>query len=435
METNTNTNTIDGLFETSEKKERFVLFAADVKKAADSADAESSLAELEQLVDTVGGETAGKLIQNTEAIHSAYYFGKGKLEELKNLAEATDAVGVICDDELSPAQYKNMERILDIKIIDRTALILEIFAQNAHSGEALAQVELAQLTYRLSRLAGLGKSLSRLGGGIGTRGPGEKKLETDRRHIRNRITKLNDELKEIETRRDVLRNKREKTGIPVVSLVGYTNAGKSTVMNMISGADVKAENKLFATLDTTTRNVKSSAAGEFLMTDTIGFIQKLPHTLIKAFRATLEELKYADILIHVVDSSNKNHEAQMRVVYKTLAGLGISGKPIITAYNKTDIETENTLFRDTVAECTVKISALTGAGKEDLLQAIETQIKNLKTEIRALIPYSCGALLNLIHKNGEMIEETYEESGTCVNAHVPPEIAKKLEQMGFLIGY
>lgn len=419
------------LFETTKTDEQFVLIAVETKNAA--TEAAASLDELAELVRTLDATVSGTLIQNLESIHPGHYFGKGKLDELKDLIAATGATGVICDDELSPAQYKNMEKILDAKIIDRTTLILDIFAMNAKSAEGKAQVELAQLNYRLSRLAGLGKSLSRLGGGIGTRGPGEKKLETDRRHIRNRITQLSHELKEIEARREVLRTKREKTGIPVVSLVGYTNAGKSTIMNLLAESDVLAMNKLFATLDTTTRNMRLPNGGEFLLTDTVGFIQKLPHQLIKAFRATLEELKYADILVHVVDSSSPSKDMQMDVVYKTLSGLGLSEKPVITVYNKTDLEAAQSFPNDQNAKDTVKLSALTGNGKDDLLKAIESQVKKLKTEVAALIPFSEGALLNLIHKNGEILFEEYEANGIKIVAYVPHDIEKRLERYMLLI--
>ncbi|MDR1689655.1 MAG: GTPase HflX [Clostridiales bacterium] len=414
------------LYATSKIMERFVLIAADTENS--QAKVQSSLKELGELVKTLGGEVAGVLTQNMENIHPGHYLGIGKLEEVKMLAAATNATGVIADDELSPAQYKNMERILETKIIDRTALILDIFAMNAKSAEGKAQVELAQLNYRLSRLAGLGKSLSRLGGGIGTRGPGEKKLETDRRHVRNRITQLNRELKEIETRRDVLRGKRERNGIPVVSLVGYTNAGKSTIMNLLSKSDVLAEDKLFATLDTTTRNVTIAGFGEFLLTDTVGFIQKLPHQLIKAFRATLSELSYADILIHVVDSANEDFTSHMDVVYKTLASLGVIGKPVITAYNKMDLAANIETPLDKNASQVVRLSAKTGDGSERLTEAIENELKKLKREVTVLLPYSEGSLLSLIHKSGEVLSASHEENGTRISAYVPPELEKRVEE-------
>lgn len=416
----------DILFETAKIEEKFILIAAEVKNS--EADVNVSLAELAELVRTLNSEVCGTMTQNVESIHPGHYFGRGKLDELKDLIAATGATGVICDDELSPAQYKSMEKILDTKIIDRTTLILDIFAMNARSAEGKAQVELAQMNYRLSRLTGLGKSLSRLGGGIGTRGPGEKKLETDRRHIRNRITQLNHELKEISTRREVLRSKREKVNIPVVSLVGYTNAGKSTVMNLLAQSDVLVKNALFATLDTTTRNVSMPKVGEFLLTDTVGFIQKLPHQLIKAFRATLEELKYADILVHVVDSSNPNRDMQMEVVYKTLSSLGLSDKPVITAYNKMDISEGNPLPNDNYTSDSVRLSALTGEGKEGLLKAIEGQIQKLKKEVTALIPFSEGALLNLVHKSCEILSEEFEENGTRIKVYAPPETERRLEK-------
>jgi len=428
--------------------ERLILIAVQTGKT----DVGPSLAELSELAATAGAEVLGQLTQQLEHIHPGHYLGSGKLDELKEMIAATGATGVVCDDELSPAQYRNMEKILETKILDRTMLILDIFAGNAKSAEGIAQVELAQLNYRLSRLAGQGTSLSRLGGGIGTRGPGEKKLETDRRHIRNRIAVLSRELKEIEARRRLLRTKRQRALVPVVALTGYTNAGKSTVMNMLSGADVLAENRLFATLDTTTRLTYGANNTQFLLTDTVGFIKKLPHQLIKAFRATLSELKYADILVHIVDASNAAHRQRTDVVISTLTSLGIGDKPIITVYNKTDLWQDKSLPRhdeilprhdeilprhDEIlpraenSAATLRLCALTGAGGGELLEAIENEINKLKPEITALLPYNNGGLLNLIHKNGAVLSIEYKESGIQVCACVPPPLANKLEQ--FLI--
>ncbi len=294
--------------------ERVILIGIDLDN---NETAEVCLDELEELVKTAGAVSVAKVIQKRERIHSGHYIGKGKLEEVKMMLKTYDASGIVCDDELSPAQMKNLEQILQTKIMDRTMVILDIFASRAISKEGKIQVELAQLKYRLSRLSGIGASMSRLGGGIGTRGPGETKLETNRRYIKDRIGELNQELKQIETHRQLLRNQRSKKSTPLISLVGYTNAGKSTLINALTDAGVLAEDKLFATLDTTTRKVKLPNGTEVLLTDTVGFIQKLPHHLIQAFRATLEELNFADILIHVVDASNINRQQQMDVVYQT----------------------------------------------------------------------------------------------------------------------
>ena len=287
------------LHENKDTEERLILVGIELEdKDSPSAMAvEACLDELEELVNTAGATAVARTIQRREKVHPAHYLGKGKIEELKMMIHTYDATGIVCDDELSPAQLKNLEKMLETKVMDRTIVILDIFAGRAISGEGKIQVELAQLKYRMSRLTGMGASMSRLGGGIGTRGPGEKKLETDRRHIKERIAELNRDLKEIQTHRELLRSQRNKKGTPVVSLVGYTNAGKSTTLNVLTQAGVLAEDKLFATLDTTTRKVELPGGSEILLTDTVGFIQKLPHHLIQAFRATLEELKYADILL------------------------------------------------------------------------------------------------------------------------------------------
>ncbi len=301
------------MYNTGEEKEKVILIGIDYDN--NGYDAESCLDELYDLAKTAGADCVGRMIQKREGIHKAHYFGKGKLEELKAYIKETGATGIICDDELTANQMKNMEKILETKIMNRTLLILDIFAARAHSAEGKVQVELAQLKYSLSHLTGQGASLSRLGGGIGTRGPGEKKLETDRRNISDRISELNRELKEIEKHRKVLREKRMKNKIPVIALAGYTNAGKSTLMNSITNAGVLEEDKLFATLDTTTRKVKLPSGAEYLFTDTVGFIQKLPHNLIKAFKSTLEEDKYPDISLHLVDSSIISRYQNIKVVY------------------------------------------------------------------------------------------------------------------------
>ena len=297
------------LYENDELQERVILVGVSMQ---DEDDTEESLDELKDLADTAGAVTVAKLIQNREQIHPGTYIGKGKIAELKELAQLMDATGVICDDELSPAQLRNLEQELDMKVMDRTLIILDIFAARASTSEGKIQVELAQLKYRLARLVGLRSSLSRLGGGIGTRGPGEKKLEMDRRLIKDRISQLNKELAEVKRHREVIRSRRSRNNVPVAAIVGYTNAGKSTLLNTLTDAGVLEEDKLFATLDPTTRTLKLESGQEVLLTDTVGFIRKLPHHLIEAFRSTLEEAKYADIILHVVDASNPQMEKQMR---------------------------------------------------------------------------------------------------------------------------
>ena len=338
-----------------------------------------------------------------------------------------EATGIICDDELNPNQIRNLENALDTKVMNRTLLILDIFAKRASSAEGKVQVELAQLKYNLAHLTGRGKEMSRLGGGIGTRGPGEKKLETDRRNIADRISDLNRELKEIERHRGVLREKRMETGVPVIALVGYTNAGKSTLLNTLTGAGVLAEDMLFATLDTTTRAVETESGAKYLFTDTVGFIQKLPHNLIKAFKATLEEAKYADILVHVVDASNPKRSEQMNIVYKTLKELGADEKPVITVYNKIDKEeVEKPLFTDKRALETISISAKSGLNINTLLQKTEEIIKSFKKSIKVVIPYSMGQLLSIVHGNCEITDSENREDGYYFELYADEETENRL---------
>ena len=405
--------------DTAEKKEKTILVAVALGETSDT---EDSLDELCELADTAGAEVIGRVMQQREAFHPGTYIGKGKIEELKELIDIWQADSVICDDELSPAQMKNLSDMLKVKVIDRTVLILDIFAAHAATSEGKLQVELAQLRYRSSHLIGMGQILSRQGGGIGTRGPGETKLEVDRRQIRNRISVLNAKLKEVVKNRDTQRAGRESSGIPTIAIVGYTNAGKSTLLNKLTGSDVLSEDKLFATLDTTTRKYELEDGQTLLFTDTVGFINKLPHTLIKAFRSTLEEAGYADILLHVVDSSNPNLDTQMKVVYDTLKELDINDKPIITAFNKTDLlKNSDEVLKDNKADATVHISAKTGAGTDELIQIIDEKINASMIHIEKLIPFGDAGNVQYIRQHGKLINEEYREDGIYVEAYIPAE--------------
>lgn len=412
------------LYDLKETKERVILVGV---QADDNEDTEKSLDELEELAQTAGAETVGRIIQNREQIHPGTYVGKGKLDEIKNLLWETDATGIICDDELSPAQLGNLQDALDTKVMDRTLIILDIFAERASTNEGKIQVELAQLKYRQSRLVGLGKSLSRLGGGIGTRGPGEKKLEMDRRLIKGRIAQLNRELKDVKRHREVTREQRSRNHIPVIAIVGYTNAGKSTLLNRLTGASVLEEDKLFATLDPTTRGLKLPSGQEVLLTDTVGFIRKLPHHLIEAFKSTLEEAKYADMILHVVDVSNPQMDEQMYTVYETLQNLDVKDKVVITAFNKQDRLTEVPIIRDFKADHIVNISARTGQGLDTLQSVIEQILRERKIEISRTYSYADAGKIQLIRKYGELLEEEYREDGIFVHAFIPKELYGKIE--------
>lgn len=411
------------MIELKEEIEKVILVGVSVE---DTDDTEKSLDELEELAKTAGAVTVGRVIQNREMIHPGTYVGKGKIDEIKELLWETEATGIICDDELSPVQLGNLQDALDTKVMDRTLIILDIFAARASTNEGKIQVELAQLKYRQSRLTGLGKSLSRLGGGIGTRGPGEKKLEMDRRLIKGRIAQLNRELKEVKRHREVTREQRNRTRIPVVAIVGYTNAGKSTLLNKLTGASVLSEDKLFATLDPTTRGLKLPSKQEVLLTDTVGFIRKLPHHLIEAFKSTLEEAKYADIILHVVDTSNPQMDEQMHIVYETLRNLGVEDKTVITAFNKQDKEGAETILRDFKADYVVRISAKTGFGFEELFGTIEKILRERKIEIERVYGYHEAGKIQLIRKYGELLAEEYREEGIYVKAFVPRELYGKI---------
>lgn len=411
------------MIELEREMERVILVGISTQ---DNDDAEKSLEELEELAKTAGAVTVGKILQRREQMHPGTYVGKGKLTEIKDLLWETEATGIICDDELSPAQLGNLRDELDTKIMDRTLLILDIFASRASTSEGKIQVELAQLKYRQSRLTGYGTSLSRLGGGIGTRGPGEKKLEMDRRLIKSRIAKLNRDLKEVKSHREVTREQRNRNHMPVVAIVGYTNAGKSTLLNYLTGAGILAEDKLFATLDPTTRGYRMESGQEILLTDTVGFIRKLPHHLVDAFRSTLEEAKFADIILHVVDVANPQMDEQMYIVYETLSMLGVQDKPIVTAFNKCDLMPERMIVRDFKADETAFISAKTGEGVVGLLEKIESILRGQKIAIEKLYPYKDAAKIQLIRRYGELIEEEYLEDGIAVKAYVPARIYESI---------
>ncbi len=413
---------MEQLYDTEELRERVILVAVDTE---DGTDVESSLDELSELAETAGAVTAGRMIQKRDAVHPGTYVGKGKIEELRLMTEKEEADAIVCDDELSPAQITNLQEELQVKVIDRTVLILDIFAAHAGTSEGKLQVELAQLRYRSSRLAGLGRSLSRLGGGIGTRGPGEKKLEMDRRLIRERISILNRHLKDVVQNRETQRHKRSMNRTPTVAIVGYTNAGKSTLLNALTQACVLEEDKLFATLDPTTRAREMENGQKILFTDTVGFISKLPHSLIRAFRSTLEEAKYADVILHVVDVSNPDYEKQMTVVYDTLRELEIEDKKVITAFNKIDKLDfyEHGMIKDIRADATVSISAKEGTGFEDLLETVEKIMNEGLVYIETLVPYEEAGKIQKIREYGKLEHEEYREDGIFIKAYVPMQLA------------
>ena len=389
-------------------------------------DMEESLDELGELAATAGAYVAGRIIQNREAIHPGTYIGKGKIEEVKGLLYALDANGVICDDELSPAQMNNLERELECKVMDRTLLILDIFAKRAVTSEGKIQVELAQLRYRSARLVGLRSSLSRLGGGIGTRGPGEKKLETDRRLIRNRISALKQELSQVEKHRELIRSRRAVGNLKTAAIVGYTNAGKSTLLNYLTDAGILAEDKLFATLDPTTRNLELPSGQQILLTDTVGFIRKLPHHLIEAFKSTLEEARYSDIILHVVDASNPQMDMQMHIVYETLKQLRVTDKIIVTVFNKMDQLDSDVILKDLSADYQVKISARTGENVDSLLDTLEEILRNQKIYLEKTYSYQEAGKIQQIRKYGELLSEEYTQDGIAVTAYVPAELYGQL---------
>ena len=399
--------------------EKTILFAADLD---DGQQVNDNLDELEELVKTAGAVVVGRLIQKKERIDNATYLGSGKVEELALLVEELGATTIVCDDELSPMQLTNLGQAISANVLDRTMVILDIFAGRANTREGKIQVELAQLKYRSSRLIGMRSSMSRLGGGIGTRGPGEKKLEIDRRLIRDRIAQLNRELEDVKQHRDTMRKQRMEGKLPIVSIVGYTNAGKSTLLNHLTDAGVLEEDKLFATLDPTSRNLKLNSGQEIIITDTVGFIKKLPHHLINAFRSTLEEAKYADVILHVVDVSNPHADEQILVVYETLRSLGVNDKPIVTAMNTIDKVDDIPIIKDLSADIVVSISAKKELGFEHLSDALTEIINKTRKYIEQLIPYTDAGIISRIHKSGTILEEDYREDGIFIRAYVDASI-------------
>ena len=385
---------------------------------------DASLEELEALLETAGGFCTGKVLQNRHTPDSHSFIGEGKAQEVRMLVEATEATMVVFDNELSPGHIRALEDILGVTVLDRSALILDIFAQRAKTKEGRLQVELAQYKYLLPRLSGMGASLSRQGGGIGTRGPGETKLESDRRHIRERIARLQSELEQVRQVRSVQRERRMKNSVPVVAIVGYTNAGKSTLLNKLTDAGIPANNRLFDTLDTTSRQLSVSDTLDVILSDTVGFISKLPHHLVDAFRATLEELEYADLLLHVIDAADPDREAHIQVVDSLIAKLAKPGTPVLQLYNKADLVRREDI---PVGEDVVAISAKKGTGTDKLLAAIEKALGHSRHHVEVLIPYSMGGTLDTLHNNAQVLNVDYTEKGILVDAVVDPILYGRLK--------
>ncbi len=374
---------------------------------------EETLEELEALLETAGGFCTAKVLQNRHAPDAHSFIGEGKAQEVRMLAEATASTMVIFDNELSPGNIRALEEIIGVTVLDRSALILDIFAQRAKTREGRLQVELAQYKYLLPRLSGMGASLSRQGGGIGTRGPGETKLESDRRHIRERINRLEEELERVRQVRGIQRERRIKNSVPVVAIVGYTNAGKSTLLNRLTGAGIPANNRLFDTLDTTSRQLTVSDNLDVILSDTVGFIAKLPHHLVNAFRATLEELEYADLLLHVIDASDPNREEHIAVVDKLIAQLAKPGTPVLKCYNKSDLVSPEEI---PTGEDVVSISAARGVGMEELLRKIEASLGHARHHVELCLPYSMGGQVETLHDHAQVKRVEYTEKGIELEA-------------------
>lgn len=377
-------------------------------------DAYISIDELEELAHTAGAEVFAKLIQKREKPDNSTYLGGGKLFELKHICDENEIDLLIFDGELTPSQQRNIEKLTDVRVVDRTMLILDIFALNARTGEGKLQVELAQLKYSLPRLGGKGTEMSRLGGGIGTRGPGESKLESDRRHIHRRINALENQLKTLSKRRMLLRERRKKNSVTAVAIVGYTNAGKSTLLNALTNAGVLAENKLFATLDPTSRALKLPDGRTVLLVDTVGFISRLPHDLVEAFKSTLEEVVYADLILNICDASDKEVEEHIRVTKGVVADLGAADKPMLTVYNKCDKVPNLRFFGESGND--VRISALEKQGLDKLLEKLCQMLENTRRQVRLLLPYAEGALASKIRREGAVIREEYRDDGLFIEA-------------------
>lgn len=386
---------------------------------------DETLEELDALLETAGGFCTGKVLQNRNTPDAHSFIGEGKALEVRMLVEATEATMVVFDNELSPGHIRALEEILGVTVLDRSALILDIFAQRAKTKEGRLQVELAQYKYLLPRLSGMGKSLSRQGGGIGTRGPGETKLESDRRHIRERIARLQTELEQVRHVRSVQRERRMKNSVPVVAIVGYTNAGKSTLLNKLTDAGIPANNRLFDTLDTTSRQLHVSDNLDVVLSDTVGFIAKLPHHLVDAFRATLEELEYADLLLHVIDSADPNREEHIRVVDSLISKLARPGTKVLRCYNKADLVSAEDI---PVGEDVVRMSAKSGMGMDALLKAIEAAIGHSRHHVLVTLPYSMGGMVDTLHSGAQVLNVEYTGDGICVEAILDPILYGKLKE-------
>ncbi|MBE6947285.1 MAG: GTPase HflX [Ruminococcaceae bacterium] len=410
----------------TQEQERAVLVGlnADCFRADQTA-TDETLEELEALLETAGGFCTGKILQNRHTPDSHSFIGEGKAQEVRMLVEATQSTMVVFDNELSPGNIRALEEIIGVTVLDRSALILDIFAQRAKTKEGRLQVELAQYKYLLPRLSGMGKSLSRQGGGIGTRGPGETKLESDRRHIRERINRLQNDLEQVRQVRMVQRERRMKNSVPVVAIVGYTNAGKSTLLNQLTDAGIPANNRLFDTLDTTSRQLTVSDNLDVILTDTVGFIAKLPHHLVEAFHATLEELQYADLLLHVIDASDENRQEHIAVVEKLIAKLAKEGTPVLQCYNKADLVEKTDI---PVGEDVVAISAKSGVGMEALKKAIEKALGHSRHHIVVTLPYSQGGMVETLHSNAQVLNVDYTAEGIVVETVVDPILYGKLRE-------
>ncbi len=415
---------MEATFETKQERAVLVGLNADCFTKAQTA-TDETLEELEALLETAGGFCTAKVLQNRHTPDAHSFIGEGKAQEVRMLAEATESTMVVFDNELSPGHIRALEEILGVTVLDRSALILDIFAQRAKTREGRLQVELAQYKYLLPRLSGMGKSLSRQGGGIGTRGPGETKLESDRRHIRERISRLEHELEQVRQVRGVQRERRMKNSVPVVAIVGYTNAGKSTLLNQLTGAGIPANNRLFDTLDTTSRQLTVSDNLDVILSDTVGFIAKLPHHLVDAFRATLEELEYADLLLHVIDSADPNRQEHIQVVDSLISKLAKPGTKVLRCYNKAELVSPEDI---PIGEDVVKISAKLGAGMDALLHAIEQALGHSRYHITVLLPYSMGGMVDTLHSGAQVLNVEYTGDGIRVETIVDPILYGRLKE-------